>query len=196
MQLYNLEKNIFPPMNISLQQAIEKSTALRQSRKDTADFVLENQDLFPELLGYAMDVSYLFHHKACWILEWVFNHKPIWFKEYLDLFFTNLPLFDHDGARRSIARIAMQIITEQNEILPCSPQQLQIAKETFLDWLISNTKVASKVYAMKSIYYMSKNDIWLKDILLDIIQKDYESESAAFRAASKEIIRNYKKHVF
>ena len=57
--------------------------------------------------------------------------------------------------------------------------------EINFDWLISNHKVATKAYAMQTLYLFGKNYDWVHEALKLTIQQNITTESAAYKARGK-----------
>ena len=88
-------------------QALENSTAHRPIRDKLSGEVINNFELLPVLMEIALDVNNKNHYKACWTLELVLEHNINWLSDYLDDFCHKLPLYQHEGAIRSISKICM-----------------------------------------------------------------------------------------
>ena len=179
-------------------QALENSTAHRPIRDRLSGEVIQNLELLPELVGIAFDIQNKNHYKACWTLELVLEHNINWFSDYLDDFCEKLSRFSHDGAIRSISKICMFSARQhlkdkkQNHTFLSEEQSQQII-ETCFDWLISDTKVASKVYAMRALFEFGKLHEWIYLELGEILPKDFTVHSPAYHSASKEILQKIAK---
>lgn len=175
-------------------QALENSTAHRPIRDKLSGEVIANTGLLPVLMGIALDVKNKSHHKACWTLELVLEHNINWLSDYLDDFCKKLPLYQHEGAIRSISKIAMFSAkehfrnTNKGLVFLTENQSLQII-ETCFDWLINDTKVASKAYAMRALYEFGKLHDWIYPELQEILPKDFANHSPAYQSASREILK-------
>lgn len=173
---------------------IAKSTAHRPSREENSGYVLEHPETFAHLLAIAFDVSDKNHHKACWILELVVENQLSLLDSHLETFCQLLPQYTHDGAVRSISKICWFLIQKQtkemhknNEFL--SKLQIKNITETCLDWMIGETKVASKVYAMRALFEYGKWNPDICNVLRDIIEKDFPLHSPAYQLAAKDILK-------
>lgn len=184
-------------MDQMLYQNIEKSTAHRPSRDFNANLIFENPALLKDLVAVAMDVSDINHHKACWILELVLEPNIEWLFPYLDPFCDILPLYSHDGAMRSISKIILfatrfHVKNRTSDAAFLSETQLKKMTEICFDWLIGNTKVASKAYAMRALFEIGKFNPAIYPELKDILEIGYSNHSAAYRAATKDLLRKMK----
>jgi hypothetical protein len=180
-------------MNQALYQSIAKSTAHRPSRDYHAALVFGNPALLSDLMDFALDVEDKNHHKACWILELVMEKNIEWLSPHLDRFCEALSKFTQDGAARSVSKICMFAATRHlktNDLL--SGQHLKKITEACFDWLIGDAKVATKAYAMRALLQTGKLQTWIYPELKIVLEMGYAQHSAAYQAASKEILKQIK----
>jgi hypothetical protein len=70
--------------------------------------------------------------------------------------------------------------------------QLQQITECCFDWLISDVKVASKCYAIRTLQLLGNHFDWIHPELKIILEKDYTYHSAAYKAVGREILKKIK----
>lgn len=165
-----------------------------ESRAQAAAFVLENPAHFQELLYLCFDSNSEKSFKACWILEQLAYSRLEWLQPHLDFFCKNLKQLHHESAIRPIAKI-LQLLAEnhvKSKTIHLTPIHLEQLTECCFDWLITNTKVAAKCYAIRALFALGKTNDWIYPELKVIIEKDYSTQSAAFKAVSKEILKKIK----
>ena len=186
----------FKAMNADLQQKINNVTGYRSSRLDTAQFIIAHPIYFKELLHIGFEVNHTDGYKACWVLEFVAYEKLDWFQEYLDFFFENLKSISNESAIRPLAKINLLLLqshySKKTRLISLSENQLQIAIEINFDWLISDTKVATKYYAIKNLYLLGKQFDWIHPELRIILEKEYAQQSPAFKAVAREVLKKIK----
>jgi hypothetical protein len=73
-----------------------------------------------------------------------------------------------------------------------SSQNKELLISNCFDWLIRDTKVASKCYAIRTLTALSKENIWIKKDLMTIIENDFSKHSAAYKAVTKSILKELK----
>jgi hypothetical protein len=143
-------------MNSALHKNIASSSTLRTSREENAQLVLVNANLFPSLLELALNIDNKNHHKACWILQVVLEKKLHFAIDYLPFFCLNLSKFTNESALRSISKICMF----SSQHLHLSNTQEQQIMESCFEWLIDeDLKVATKVYALRTLFELVKKKI-------------------------------------
>lgn len=178
-------------MNPDFQKRLDSVTGYKDSRQKCADEVLENPELFPELVQLCFQTSNKNISKACWVLELVCYEKLEWIQEYLDFFCSNIKNLTDDGALRSISKVCLLLTIShfKKAAIILSENQLQQITETCFDWLIKDTKVASKCYAIRALHLLGKHYDWVYPELKIILEKDYIHHSAAYKAVGKEILK-------
>jgi hypothetical protein len=178
-------------MNKSFYNSIANSTAHRPVRDMLSCEVINNTELFPELLAIALDISDKNHHKACWVLELVLERNIDWLKSNMATFCVALPSYENESAIRSISKICLFCVQRHvryKEVFLTDIQMQQITEVCF-DWLISDTKVASKAYAMRTLYLIGKDEAWIHPELQMILSQGFAEHSPAYKAAAKDILK-------
>ncbi len=177
-------------MDTEFQKRLDSVTGYKASRQQYANEVLANLELFHELFRLCFQTS-ANTSKACWVLELVCYKKLTWLQEYLDFFCSNIKNLTDDGAIRAISKVCLLLTIshfKKKEII-LSENQLQQITETCFDWLIKDTKVASKCYAIRSLHLLGKQYDWVYPELKIILEKDYRHHSAAYKAVAREILK-------
>ncbi|EKT3956081.1 hypothetical protein [Flavobacterium psychrophilum] len=176
-------------MNFDLLTRIENSTAHRKSREDNAHYILDNPELFLDLLELAFNINNKNHYKSCWVLELVLEKQLHLLTPHLDIFCSTISNFKNESAIRPISKICMflakhMILTEE--------QEGKIVTNCF-DWLIlDNGKVATKAYSIRALYEFGRKNNWIYPELKQILAKDYLKHSAAYKAVTREILKKIK----
>ena len=178
--------------------ALENSTAHRPIRDILSVEVINHPELLPVLMEIALDINNKNHYKACWTLELVLEHNINWLSDYLDDICKKLPRYKHEGAIRSISKICMfsakqHLKNKKKDAIFLTQNQSQQIIETCFDWLINDTKVASKVYAIRALFEFGKLQEWIYPELQEILTKDFAHHSPAYQSASKEILQKMAK---
>jgi len=181
-------------MDSEFYNRIAKSTAHRPSREEQSVFVLEHPETLTYLLSIAFDVSDKNHYKACWILELVVEKQLHLIEMHLKKFCKIVSQYKHDGAVRSISKICWFLMQKQTKEIRknnhfLTKTEVKNITEACLDWLIGDTKVASKVYAMRALFEFGKLNAAVYPELRDIIEKDFSLHSPAYQSAAKDILK-------
>lgn len=161
--------------------------AYRKDREELRDAALQNPLYFEEVICLAFTTSNKDHYKACWVLELICEKQLDTILPYLDQFCDTLRLYQNESAIRPIAKIMVFLTTRYKEKL--SEIHIQKFIETSFDWLISDTKVAAKAYAMEILFELGKHHDWIHSELKQIISQDYSKHSAGYKARARMILK-------
>ena len=181
-------------MSTELEKNINFVTGHRATRHKFAKEVVENPELFQELIHLCFQSSYKNTAKACWILELVSYEKIEWFQVHLNFFCSNIKNITNQSSIRALSKICMLLTIshfKKKEIL-LSENQLQQITETCFDWLMTNAKVASKCYSIRALHLLGNHFEWIHPELKIILEKDYINHSAAYKAVGREILKKIK----
>lgn len=176
------------------QKNLDYVTGHRANREKYADEVLDNQELFSELIQLCFQTSNKNSSKAFWILEFVCYQKLEWLADYLDFFCSNIENLKDESSIRPAAKICQLLLLshyKKNEII-LSEKNLEEIIESSFDWLINDIKVATKAYSMRSLYILGQHFDWIHPELKIIITKDYPNHTAAYKAVAKEVLKKIK----
>lgn len=183
-------------MDSELQKKLDFVTAHRESRLKYAQEVLENQKYFEELVAICLSPTDKNNHKACWILEFVAAEKLIWLEPHLDFFCCKVKVLKNESSIRPIAKVMQLLIQSHykkaaNGIF-LSEENIQLCIESSFDWLISDSKVATKAHAIRNLYLLGNHYDWIHPELQLILHKDYATHSYAYQAVAREVLKKIK----
>ncbi len=170
----------------------------REKRLIYANLMIEKPYLIPKLMGILFLVDDKISPRAAWVLEFMCGENLDAIIPYLDLFIEHMHTVHLDPAVRPVAKICEYLITayyskESNNIKThLLPKHLEKITETCFDWMINDEKVAPKAYGMNCLYLLGKDYDWIHPELVTILQRDYHSQSAAFKARSRHIFKKLK----
>ena len=182
-------------MKSQMYQKIEASTCHVASRKMVSNFAMKNENHLDEMIRLAFDIKHDLHVKAFWSLDLVCEKKLKLFTPYLDLFCDVLPKIKDDSAVRPATKICMFLAKSNHRKngISLSQEQEHHLIEALIDRLIQDEKVASKVYAMKALFVLGKKYDWVHEELKTIISQDYSNHSAAYQAATRNLLKKLNK---
>lgn len=175
---------------------IAQTTGYKNSRQATANFIMARAELMDDFMQICFEHQKPDHYKACWAMELIAYEKLNWLQKYLDLICSKSKMLTNESAIRPLSKIIFLLIEAhykktKNEIHFTEVQRQELIEINF-DWLITDTKVAAKVYAMRSLQLLRKEYDWIHPELQIILEKDYNSHSAAYKAVAKEILKKLK----
>jgi len=184
-------------MSSELQAKLDYVNAYRENRLVAAQYILENQPLFGELVSICFLPQDKNNHKACWILEFVSYEELTWLQPHLNFFCSNLKVLKDESSIRPIAKVVQLLVKshyKKNENgISLSEENLQDCIEASFDWLINDVKVATKAYSIRTLYILGNHYDWIHPELEIILNKDYGDHSAAYKAVAKEVLKKIEK---
>jgi len=171
----------------------------REKRLFYAQIVIDNPDMIPDLLAILFRVNDKISCKASWILEYVCDTNLELIIPYLDTFTENLKKVHLDSAVRPIAKICELIVVtyydkHENKIKTgIETKHLEHIIEVCFDYMIRDEKVAPKAYAMHALYLLGKDFKWIHPELRQILEREYNNQSAGFKARAKHLLKKIRK---
>ncbi|GAA4817638.1 adenylosuccinate lyase [Litoribaculum gwangyangense] len=172
--------------------------ASRESRLKYANKVLDDRSLFPSLLDILFMADDKVSCRAAWVFEFVCTQHIYHIIPHLELFTKNLKKIHFDSAVRPVAKVCQLIANtycgkKPNPIKKLlTHQQQQRIVEAAFDWMISDQKVAAKVYTMETLYLFGTCNYWIHEELAQIIEQDFYNQSAGYKARAKHILKRIK----
>ena len=167
----------------------------KERRSDFATILINDHKLVEQSLQIAEDIHTVASYKAAWALEFMCKSKLECLLPHLDPFCKLLPKVYQDSALRPIAKIC-EYLTSSYYRQETTPTQGFLKKihreqitESCFDWLITDQKVATKAYAMTSLQLLGTEFDWVHPELKNTIQKQYNSQSAAFKARARMVLK-------
>lgn len=180
-------------------EELETVNASRASRLTCASLVNQNLSLLPFLIDKLFEVNDDHSCKAAWVLEFVCNDYIYAIIPYLDTFTKNIHKMQLDSAIRPVSKVCSFIVKiyyskEKNTFkTTLTSQHKKSLIETNFDWLINDHKVAVKVFAMETLFYLGTENPWIHSELEAILTQDFHKQSAAYRSRAKRILQKMKK---
>lgn len=171
----------------------------REKRLQYAHLILENPELTPRLLEIIFMVDDKLSPRAGWVLEFACTKDLEAIIPYLDIFTEQFHKVHLDSAVRPVAKICQLIAKAyyskndsviKNALTPIHKERII---ETCFDYLIHDEKVATKAYGMTTLFLLGKEYGWIHSELMIILERDFQTQSAAFKARARYILKKIKK---
>lgn len=171
----------------------------REKRKKYATLIINNPKLLPQVIDILFKVDDKRSCRAAWLLEFVARENLDAILPYLDRITEQMPTVHLDSAVRPIAKICEYLIEayyhrNQNhtkDYLKISHKECII--ELSFDYMITDQRVAVKAYSMNSLYLLGREYDWIHPELAMILERDFNSGSAAFKARARHLLKKLKK---
>jgi hypothetical protein len=169
-----------------------------ENRKKYATLLVNNPNLIPQILNILFNVDDKQSCRAAWLLEFVARENLDTILPFLDRITTQMNTVHFDSAVRPMAKICEIIVEAYYHKLPnhtkeyLKPIHKEHIIEACFDWMITKQKVAVKAFSMNTLFLLGKEFDWVHPELILILERDFNSESAAFKARARHILRKIK----
>ncbi|ALJ06867.1 adenylosuccinate lyase [Pseudalgibacter alginicilyticus] len=171
----------------------------REKRLKYATLIIENPRLTRKLLDILFKVDDKISPRAAWILEFTCSANIEIIIPHLDVFTEQFHKVHLDSAIRPVAKIC-ELITKSyysnnNTFIKTAlkPHHKERIIETCFDYMINDEKVAAKAYSMTTLFLLGNDYDWVHPELKLILERDYQTQSAAFKARAKHILKKMNK---
>ncbi|MEM1339259.1 MAG: adenylosuccinate lyase [Bacteroidota bacterium] len=131
---------------------------------------------------------------ACWVFDHVLRQHPEIILLVLDPFLEGLPKMQSESCMRTMAH-ACEHLTEyyfkkKHPLFTAQVTSSQLEKiaTVCFDWLISDHKVATKVFAMTSLFYLGEKFLWIRPELKLYLEQNIGSGSAGFQNRGAKLL--------
>lgn len=179
-----------------LQFNIEKVNHSKASRAHAVTLVVDNLQVLPELIerAFSKDKN---HFKYCWWLEFLNRQHIEVLCPHMDVVLEKAQHLTNQSAIRPIAKIIETFVLNYYSKKPNDIVQTMMTsavKEKMVtrgfEWLIDDQlKVAPRAYSMTSLFHLGKDVDWVHEELRLVIEQNYASESAAYKARGRMILK-------
>lgn len=169
--------------------------ATREKRQFYAQMVFKNPELIPNLLDILFMVDDKISCRAAWVLEFVCNDNLELILPYLDTFTEQIHKVNLDSAVRPVAKICELLTSafyDKNENTfktALLTKHLEKIIEVCFDIMIRDEKIAPKAYAMNTLFLLGKDFDWIHPELKMILERDFQKQSAGYKARAKHIFK-------
>ena len=170
----------------------------REKRLYYANLVIDNPNLVKPLLDILFDVNNTISCRAAWVFEFMCGEKLETIIPHLDTFTQKISKVHLDSAVRPVAKICEYLIkanySKDDHVIKSHLSELHKEKiiEACFDWMINDEKVAPKAYSMSSLYLLGTEYDWIYPELVIILERDFHTQSAAFKARARHILKKIK----
>ena len=171
---------------------------MREERLQAATLLRKDPDSIPLLLEFIFDKEEEYGFKGGWALDIALQEELELILPHLDPFIMGLPNLTHESAIRPMAKICealcLKYYKDQDPLYRVKIKAAHREKmaEVCFDWLIGEHKVAPKAYAMVALSELGKEFSWIHPELEMVLQNNYETGSAGYKARARRVLDTIK----
>lgn len=170
----------------------------REKRGIMADLALNRPEVIPLLLDVAFEKHSDISDRAIWVVEYAIKQNISLLLPQLEVFTKNLHQIKREQGIRPSAKMCELLLldyyskkeTESKKMLTARHQE-RIATACF-DWLIGPHNVAPKAHSMTCLYLLGRDFAWIHPELKMVIEQNYASGSAAYKARARRVLAKLK----
>lgn len=182
---------------MNLKDRLQQTTAHRAIRDKNANFVLSNPNLLSELVSFCFVTDQHIAIRACWVFEVIGMQQPNNVIVFLNEISSKLHTLSNDSAKRPMLHVMYHLLylskKDENIEHEFTLEIKEKLTEICFDWLIDNSKVATKCYAMRCLAIIGKEKDWIYPELELILKENIHKHTAAYTAASKDVLKQIAK---
>ena len=160
--------------------------------------MVEKLELHPELTGrllqevFAQDKTDAFN--ASWVFDHLMRKKLVYLLPYLDEFTGGLSRLSNESGIRPMAHVCEMLCEtyfkrkDKAFVNNMTAEHLEKIMTTCFDWLIGEHKVAAKVFAMSSLFYLGAKFDWVRPELKMILEDTIAQGTAGYKNRAKKTL--------
>jgi len=173
--------------------------AARENRLKYANIILNDLSLLPKLIEILLMVDDKTSCKAAWILEFACAKNLDIIIPHLDKLIGNIHKIHLDSAVRPMSKICEFLVkayySKTNNLIKSKlqPKHKELIIENSFDWMITDQKVAAKVYSMSNLQLLGQDYDWIHAELKIILERDYHPGSSAYKARARQVLHKINK---
>lgn len=181
-----------------LHEGLSQVRSSRESRMQFANKILDDLSLFPKLMEILFWVDDEVSCRAAWVFELICRENIEVLIPHLNTFTQNLRRVHLDSAMRPVAKVCELLVLANHSKhdyyikTALNTKHKELIIEACFDWLINDVKIATKAFAMTSLFYLGHEYDWVHPELLQILERDFPNQSAGFKARARHIIKKIK----
>jgi len=180
----------------------EKLVGPRLNKHQIMELV-DDLKLYPELTAVVLNLVFeqdklRKNFNACWVFDHLMRKKLDYLLPYINSFVEGLRAIHWESTLRPMSHV-LEMVNERYfvkkdtaYIEAITVNQQEIMTEVCFDWLIGQHKVATKAFAMTSLFYLGQRFDWIWPELKIILEQNYASGSAGYKFRVRMILDKMK----
>ncbi|WP_343486021.1 adenylosuccinate lyase [Allomuricauda sp. d1] len=178
--------------------------ALNEGRltKEKRDFlvakVLQHPELVKPLLSQVSEEDKNDTFNGSWVLDNALRKQLEILLPHIDEFCTNLSGLRSESVIRPMAHICEMVVVshfkQKKEVFVKKLQNGHLEKitECCFDWLIGNHKIATKVFAMTSLFHLGKKFVWIHPELKSVLEQTIATGTTGYQNRAAKTLNELK----
>nr|WP_299485750.1 adenylosuccinate lyase [uncultured Allomuricauda sp.] len=163
------------------------------------DQLKELPELTERLLQEVFDQDNTDSFNASWVFDHLMRKKLEYLLPHFEKFTQGLSQLKSESIIRPMAHtceMCMEAYFKTKDpafVQNITPEQLERILTVCFDWLIGSHKVASKVFAMTSLYYLGMYFDWVHPELKMVLEQQHHRDSAGYKSRASKTLAKLRK---
>ncbi|TXN35388.1 adenylosuccinate lyase [Flagellimonas hymeniacidonis] len=179
--------------------ALNSERLSKEKINDLVCVLTVHPELTGPLLQEVFDQDKTDSFNASWVFDHLMRKKLDYLLPHLENFTKGLADLTSESIIRPMAHtceLTMEAYFKTKDpvfVQNLTPEQLERIMTVCFDWLIGSHKVAAKVFAMSSLYYLGMKYDWVHPELKMVLEQNNHNDSAGYKARAKKTLMDLKK---
>lgn len=167
---------------------------MQEERQQAVKIIRDDPSGIPLLLEFIIESEEKHGFKVGWLLDLVLQEDLALILPYLDIFTSGLSGLKNESAIRPMAKICealcLRYFSKKDTLYRQHIRKTHRKRmaESCFDWLVGDHKVAAKAYAMTALFELGKEFDWIHPELELILQANYATGSAGYKARARKVL--------
>ncbi|AWX43068.1 hypothetical protein HME9304_00055 [Flagellimonas maritima] len=177
-----------------LHTALNSNRLSKQRIMELVDILIHKPQLTGSLLQEVFQQDREDNFNASWVFDHLMRERLIYLLPHLETFSKGLSTLKSESVIRPMSHICelCTIAYFKNKDMAFQQQitseQLERIMTVCFDWLIGNHKVAAKVFAMTSLYWLGMKYDWVHTELKIILEQNIHKGTAGYKFRAGKIL--------
>ncbi|MGW9686609.1 hypothetical protein [Flagellimonas sp. 2504JD1-5] len=182
-----------------LHAALNSGRLSKEQINQLVDQLVRLPELTGPLLQEVFDQDGTDSFNASWTFDHLMRKKLVYLLPHFEKFTEGLAGLKSESIIRSMAHVcefSMEAYFEVKDPVftkNITSEQLERILTVCFDWLIGTHKVAAKVFAMSSLYYLGLKYDWVHPELKMVLEQQHHRDSAGYKSRAKKTLAKLRK---
>lgn len=182
---------------VELTKALESGRISTPRRDEIVNDILQSTNAVA-LTGHLLQLVFEEDKTDLWQSSWVFDNvmrkRLSLLLPHIEIFCSSLTSLHSESVIRPMAHTCESLVLQYFKkrdvkvIQTLDTLHLEKIAEACFDWLIGEYKVASKVFAMTSLFYLGEKFDWIRPELKQVIEQQIANGSAGFKSRGSKTL--------
>lgn len=156
-------------------------------RQKAIDWVLEKQISSEKIIQWLDQTSGKSKVHLLCFCETLAKQEPFFFENHLDYFLKIASEETHESNKRSLTNLYIIFLKKTYKTITDSQKEKLV--ERCFSWLLDESLIATQCNCLTCLEYLSQDQQWIREELLQIIDKDFTSKPPSYQSRARKILK-------